>query len=482
MKHIIHIIVGLSLVIAAYLRFDQITTLIPFIGDQAWYYLSARDMMLTGEIPLVGITASRTWLHQGAYWTYMIGPVMWLLDFHPVAPALVGALSGVIATWLMYYVTQAMFSAQAGILAALLYATSPLVILNERMAFTLSPVPVASMVMFYALYRVIQGHHRAVFVLVGSLLVLWNLNLASVIVWPIVIAFLLIGRVKNRPWFLNVWRYVRKKHIRYRMVLMGLIFLLPFLLYDIQNGFPQTVKFAAWFLSRPLMILVQGAEGFDIGTAGEMLPYMYEMFGRMILMPSYMFALVLLTVSFTVVGYVAWQRIRKNDYEDEHVMLSFFLGLSLLGIFVNGTPSFAYMTTLFPHIMMLVAVGIAYVVRKVPTLLIIPGVMVVLNAYALVQSSYLVRIPDAFGPSLGDHTRVAQEIVDEADGKSYRLVGSGEGAEFESFTMSTEYLTWWLGHGPEGNHADSLPGEGSRGADMVFEVIRRDETLSVTKL
>jgi len=31
----------------------------PFIGDQGWFYLSARNMLVHGNIPLVGIALLR---------------------------------------------------------------------------------------------------------------------------------------------------------------------------------------------------------------------------------------------------------------------------------------------------------------------------------------------------------------------------------------------------------------------------------------
>lgn len=60
------------LIIGAFLRFDRLPQLVAFIGDQGWFYLSARDVLLSGNIPLVGITSSHTWLHQGPRWTYLL--------------------------------------------------------------------------------------------------------------------------------------------------------------------------------------------------------------------------------------------------------------------------------------------------------------------------------------------------------------------------------------------------------------------------
>lgn len=76
---------------------------IPFFGDIGWFYLSARDALLLGKFPLLGITASMTWLHQGPLWTYLLIPAFWLSDFHPLSPvilALILIIFGLITkTW-----------------------------------------------------------------------------------------------------------------------------------------------------------------------------------------------------------------------------------------------------------------------------------------------------------------------------------------------------------------------------------------------
>jgi len=53
------------LILGLFLTLDRISTLMPFIGDQGWFYLSARDLALGKSFPLVGIASSHPWLHQG---------------------------------------------------------------------------------------------------------------------------------------------------------------------------------------------------------------------------------------------------------------------------------------------------------------------------------------------------------------------------------------------------------------------------------
>jgi len=60
-----NLILVIIVLIGGFLRFDRLSALMMFIGDQWWFYLSARDLILTGNIPLVGITSSHIWIYQG---------------------------------------------------------------------------------------------------------------------------------------------------------------------------------------------------------------------------------------------------------------------------------------------------------------------------------------------------------------------------------------------------------------------------------
>src|SRR3990167_8267340 len=75
------LLIGVIL-IGAYLRLYILPELMPFIGDQGWFYISARDMLLTGNIPLTGIASSHPWLHQGPFWTYILGIIVSRIPYH----------------------------------------------------------------------------------------------------------------------------------------------------------------------------------------------------------------------------------------------------------------------------------------------------------------------------------------------------------------------------------------------------------------
>src|SRR5436190_19601262 len=105
-----HILLLLIILLGGFLRFFNLSQLMLFIGDQGWFYLSARDMLLTGHIPLVGIASSHPWLHQGALWTYLLAIFLWLFHFNPLSGAYISILLDTIAIGLIYKLGKTFFS------------------------------------------------------------------------------------------------------------------------------------------------------------------------------------------------------------------------------------------------------------------------------------------------------------------------------------------------------------------------------------
>src|SRR5437667_10490857 len=95
-----------------FLRIYKLNELMPFIGDQGWFYISARDMLINHTIPLVGIASSHPWLHQGALWTYILASIFWIFNFNPIIPAYFTSILDVLTIIIIYKVVSNMFSAK----------------------------------------------------------------------------------------------------------------------------------------------------------------------------------------------------------------------------------------------------------------------------------------------------------------------------------------------------------------------------------
>ena len=449
-KHFISL--TMILLLALFVRTHRLTELMSFVGDQAWYYLSARDAILHGNVPLVGITASRTWLHQGALWTYLLIPILGMAKFHPVAPALFTSVLGVMTVGCVYAVARRFFNERTGLVAAFLYATSPLVIVNDRLPYHTTLTPIITLGILYVLYKLIHetdhGRKKYMPLLVISLVLMYLANLGGIIMVYVVVSFIATGFFLHEKWarvFLN------KKLILQSAVMAGIL-LIPTILYDVSHGFPQTVKFVSWMISRPFLVFVKQS---TTSSWGDVIAFLGATLQKIIFYPSVWIAMVVFIGS----GALLTRSFHWRSYKKPINMLTIFTGLTLLGVLINKTASNAYTQVLFPGVIILLAYVLANYIKGT-MLWFILALLAFVNVYSLMGDNYGVMIP------MKERLAKASEIAKEKSG--YIIGGDGPGSEFRSFTMNTEYLTWWLGNGPA-----------TGSAQVIYIMSEKDVQLSV---
>lgn len=420
-----------------------------FIGDQGWFYLSARDMVLTGTVPLVGITSSHTWLHQGPLWTYILAGIFALTNCHPIAPAVFSAIITTFTVWVFYKVSGEMFSEHVGLTAAFLYATSPLVILHARMPYHTTPMPLLTILFIFCLYKWIQGKVLYFPFAILCLTLLYNFELATIVLWFPFIAIFGYGIYKKKKWV----SALRNKKIIVLSLLFLFLPMLPILIYDFQNGFPQTVKFTAWLGYRVLRFFgfpsIHGnITGFDTMS---MVTLTLGYIQRLLFLPHIVGAILLFVGATSYLFWFTVVKIRRKTISASQLLLFLWFTVTVGSYLANKTPSEAYLPMIYPAIILSLAFLFHWLMQK--RYLFIPIVVLVvcigvLNMYTLIQNDYFMGTKKGYGPSMEERIAAAKQIVKESEKKEYTIIGEGEGSQFQSFTMNTEYLTWWLGHGP----------------------------------
>lgn len=431
----------LILSLAFFLRFINIANNMPFIGDQGWFYLSARDMLINGQIPLVGIASSHPWLHQGPLWTYMLAGVFLLLGFNPLNGAYLTIVLGVFAVLMVYIVGSEMFSKRIGLISTFLYATSPLVVIHSRTPYHTSPIPLFTLLFIYALYKWIKGNNIYFPLAILFLAVLYNLELATSTLWAVLLVVLAYGIWKKKKW---VKKLFNKKTLIYSTVAF-LIPMLPFLIYDFNHNFSQTLKFIIWIGYRILKFFgLPSIHGeIDLTNMNSMAIFSFNFYQNLIFAVNKLVALVILIFS-SIILFV--NLFKRKMQEVGFMLLALWILISVAGFFVNKTPSEAYLPILFPALIFLTAFTLDKIMGIKPffipmTLLI--AFIAIVNSYFIISSEYSEK-----GLSFHNRLAIAKEIIKQAMGRNYNIVGIGEGSQFESFTMNYEYLTWWMGHGP----------------------------------
>ncbi|MCL5438712.1 MAG: glycosyltransferase [Patescibacteria group bacterium] len=431
-----HLILGLILLFGSFLRFYRLNDLMIFIGDQGWFYLSARDIVISNVFPLVGITSSHLWLHQGPLWTYILAPALLISGFNPVSGAYLTAFFGILSIFLIYKIGTEFFSNRLALFTALIYSASPLVVFHSRMPYHTSLIPFFVLLLFFSLSKWIKGGIFYFPLALFSLSVIYNLELATIVFWPVILFILAFGFIKKTRYF----NRIKKKKILF-LSLFALIFpMIPVLIYDFYNGFPQTIVFAGWGFYKVAKILnvVKGNIQGDNSLIQTFNFFMSKYEILTIPFGKYLSgAILLITMAVSI------SELKRTKPISPFGIIFLLTAFGLISYIISNVPSEAYLLMLFPGLIFI----FAYTLEKIKPQIL--GVILVLsiasyNIYILINTNFLM----GNGFTLDKRIGASKEILKLADGRKYRLIFKGPGQEFTSSTANYEYLTWWLGKNP----------------------------------
>jgi len=161
---------------------------VPFFPDIGWFYLAAKDAIFSGQFPLLGITTSVIWLHQGPLWTYFLIPALVLFNWHPIGGVFIALIIHIFTIISVYWTTRLFTDKKAALISALLYLISPYVLVFSLTPFDTSPIPLFTLLTLIFLKR--QKYFSAL-IFLGFL---YQVERVSLIFWPVVIYFLIIQK------------------------------------------------------------------------------------------------------------------------------------------------------------------------------------------------------------------------------------------------------------------------------------------------
>jgi N-acetylglucosaminyl-diphospho-decaprenol L-rhamnosyltransferase len=409
----------------------------PFIGDIAWFFISARDILLYKTIPLVGITSSHIWLHQGALWTYILAAIFKVFGFNPILPAFFTILIDLVVIVALYNFSKKYFNFKVALVGSLLYAVSPFIVFTSQIPYHTNLIPLLMVFLITSTIEWIKGKNIYFPICIFILVLLYNFQISSL---PVIYSFLMIflfGLIKHKKWVLDVFNF--------KIILLSFLALfipmLPMLIFDINNGFPQTLKVAIWSVYK-LAVLI-GFPPINPTFQGDswnmFLNFIILYVGRIYLMSNSYIALVLFTSSVFYILYL----IIKNKFKNIplNILYVFFI-IPAIGFIGMKSNSQAYLPMFFPTIILLLSILLIRIVEKKRVLgfMIITSITI-LNIYSIINYPRGTE-------SLKKRSEVSSKIIQEVNGRKYNLIGVGPTSEYTSFRSPYIYLTWWLGNPP----------------------------------
>ncbi len=427
----------LSLVItfAAFLRLYALGDQMHMISDQGWFFLSAKELLVDGKVPLVGITSSHTWLHQGPIWTYMLAGVLWLGNFNPLTAGYFSVALDLLVIVALYVVSRELFSKNISVISSILYATSPLIIIHSRMPYHTSPIPLLSILFLLALFRFVKGKSIYFSIAIFICSLLYNFELATVLFPGILFTFLFYG-----IWKRKIWAKIFNKKIMFLSV-VALIPMIPIIIYDFKNGFFQTVKFAGWLFFQAL-----GSIGIKIipqdphpSLESFINFFLYE-FRRLFFYRSEDVSSLILVTAIILNAFLIYKLYKSKKFKINYSVF-YITTLVLFGGFISQRESSgAYLTMLFPYYVLLVSISITALssYKKVVAFIILLVIVPFFNSYFLFK-----EYKTSDGGGLKKLIKASEFIAKDSNGKEISI-------ERENFKSNIDihqyrYLVWWKG-------------------------------------
>lgn len=401
-----------------------------FIGDAARDYIFARDMILGKGFELVGIPSSVTWLHQGPISLWLVALSLLIADFNPVAPAILFGVIGAVTTVMLFYLGSKLFGKYVGFFGSVLFAFSPIAVVNARMPYHTSLIPFFAVLFFIILYKTYRKIELLpVLTFTFGLLLLVELS-------NVVIAFVAL---------IVLWRLRAKITLR-NLILSALTFLLgilPFIIYDFLNG-PTYAKFPLWIVNRLRVVFLSDKHE---PTFSFFSTY-YQQFGAQIF-PGFAF----LSILILVVSFILFTYHYLNKRRIEYVMVGTWILIPTILFALHNAPGTAYFPLLYPACSLVVAFFV-YKIFKEKLGVVVVITIAIMNVILLIESNFYVNTKDSFNPmpplgySFGESWKIpnesAQAVLRDASGLPFQISASKD-LLYETSIYPYQYLVWYYG-------------------------------------
>jgi len=300
------------LALAAFLRFYKIEEYMIFLGDEGRDAIIVKDMIDKWHFPLIGPPTSVGNIYLGPLYYYMMLPPMVLTNFNPVSASVMVAMIGVATVFLVYYLGKTWFGRGAGLLAAYLYAISPVTINYSRFSWNPNPLPFFTLLAILSIVKLQKSNNFLWLILTGlSLAAALQMHYLALILIPVIVIL----------WFYQVLKKSEKKNFL-KGTLLGvgafLLVMSPLFWFDLRHNFLNYKAVIALFGKGETI----GMNLFsNLGRIPEI--YNHVLIGRYMAGENALLAMLLSLIIFTLLIY--WIIKRK-------IILAVWIIVGLLGL------------------------------------------------------------------------------------------------------------------------------------------------------
>ncbi len=383
------------------------------IGDQGRDYLQAMNLLNGKTFPLLGIPSSIPRFAQGPFNVWFDAISFWFGGVHPYSPVFFAAVLTTLGVLLLYWLVEKHYGKTIAFAVSVIGAVAPGAVLQSRMPFYLFAVPLFLMIFFKQLVSIQKTKAVSIFWATLSYWLLFQWELATIpfiIVLPLAYLY---KKVKLKTWI-------------FPTIVGTIIGTLPQLVYDISHSCAQLCGLGLWAGYR--IVAISGFDGkHGISLSGVLTIFsniglqFEKLFGLHTLGAISIFMLIIFSCLYQI---ILW----KQKQHDEVCMYAVVCSvIVLIGIFIHGSPSEAYVPPFLVFIPLLVAKLLSVIPTKPRTYFaILCLIYAVSTSYSLVSNHFFAR-------EIGLQMNASRWIVSNA---------RGTGIDLKSYDTSSKTPTY----------------------------------------
>jgi 4-amino-4-deoxy-L-arabinose transferase-like glycosyltransferase len=377
------IVLTLIILISLFTRLYRIDEYLTFLGDEGRDVRIVRDL-LRGNLVFIGPQTSIGNMYLGPLYYYLIAPSLWFANLNPVGPAIMNALIGTVTVFLTWFFARRLFNQTTALIAAFLFALSPVAIIYSRSSWNPNPMPLFALLSIWGIYQVWQlKKDKYLFLVAISLAFALQMHYLGLLLIPALGLFWLISFFESKK---DPQR--KNKFVKLSLLSLFTFFLLmsPLLLFDLKHNFMNFNAFKQFFSNRQTTININPA------NSDRFLPVIFQIVEDLLLSRQKILLplISLLTFVFSVLAYFSLDRKGKSSAKILFVWLIF----AVLGLGIYKQHVYAhYFGFIYPAIYLLAGLIISslfltrHLLGKVSACLILIGLTVLSIKYSPLQES-----------------------------------------------------------------------------------------------
>ena len=374
----------LIILLAVFLRLYRIGDYMEFLGDQGRDVLIIRDFLKNGNLFFIGPQTSIGNMYLGPYFYYLIAPALLLSNFNPVGPAIFIALINIATVFLTYWVGTKWFNKSTGLIAAFIFAISPVAIKYSTFIWNPNIMAFFSLLFVYLFFTSFRTKKYKYFIFASlAFVMVMNSHYLGLALLPFIGLY----------WLFYLIKFIKTKSNQLKPFLVNTILavfvfilsLIPQVLFDIKHNGQNFKALLTFFTQRETTVSIKPYKSIpelpnifnQINTS--LLGGKIETYGLII---SIVFAFLLL---LTLIKF----KTQKSSFW--YIFLWFLSGIISLALYKQHVYDH-YFTFLFPVVFLFIAFLISkYKLLGIPLLIAISVFSITQNPFKQSPNYQLVH-------------------------------------------------------------------------------------------